>query len=90
MDVKQLTSWVDQPETHQQILGDYTGSYALGVTDNPPAFLLRVAPADVSRFPAMVTINGVEVPVVVRGNFVPPVPVNRPSQGASGNVAFAD
>jgi hypothetical protein len=83
MNVKQLMSWVDQPETHQKIVGDYLGSYALGVTDNPPAFLLRVEPADVSSFPTSVNIHGVEVPVVVRGNFVAPVPVNRPPQGVS-------
>jgi hypothetical protein len=85
MNVKQLMNWVDKPETHQKIVGDYPGSYALGVTDNPPAFLLRVEPTDVSRFPTVVNIQGVEVPVVVRGNFVQPVPVKRPPQSASGN-----
>jgi hypothetical protein len=84
MDVKQLLKLVDQPDTHQKIVGDYSGSYALGVTDNPPAFLLRVEPADVSSFPTVVNIHGVEVPVIVRGNFVRPVPVNRPRQGAAG------
>jgi hypothetical protein len=70
-------NWVDQPETHQKIVGDYEGGYALGVADNPPAFVLRVEPADVSAFPTKVTIDGVEVPVVVKGNFAPPVPVSR-------------
>jgi hypothetical protein len=84
MNVKQLINWVDQPETHQKIVGDYSGSYTLGVTDNPPAFLLRVEPADVSSFPTVVNLHGVEVPVVVQGNFARPVPVNRPRQGASG------
>jgi hypothetical protein len=76
VDAKQLLNWVDQPETHQKIVGDYSGSYTLGVTDNPPAFLLRVEPADVSRFPTVVNVHGVEVAVVVRGNFVPAVPVS--------------
>ncbi len=84
MNVKQLMHWVDQPETHQIIVGEYSGSYALGVTDNPPAFVLRVEPADVSSFPTVVNIHGVEVPVVVRGNFAPPVPVKRLAQGAAG------
>jgi hypothetical protein len=75
MDVKQLMNWVDLPETHQKIVGDYEGGYTLGVTDNPPAFLLRVEPAEVSAFPTKINIHGVEVPVIVRGNFVPPVPV---------------
>jgi hypothetical protein len=77
MDAKQLINCVDLPETHQKIVGAYEGGYALGVTDNPPAFLLRVEPADVSGFPTKVNIDGVEVPVVVKGNFVPPVPVSR-------------
>ena len=83
MNAKQLMNWVDQPETHQKIVGNYCGSYALGVTDNPPAFLLRVEPADVSTFPSVVNLDGVEVPVVVRGNFVQPVPVNRPARAVS-------
>ena len=74
MDAKQLLSWVDQPETHRKIVGDYGGSYALGVTDNPPAFLLRVEGADVSAFPTKVTINGQDVPVIVHGRFQPPRP----------------
>jgi hypothetical protein len=77
MDAKQLSKWVDRPEIHLKIVGDYEGCYALGVTDNPPAFLLRVEPADVSSFPTKVHIDGVEVPVVVQGNFVPPEPVGR-------------
>jgi len=77
MDAKQLMNRVDLPETHQKIVGDYEGCYALGVTDNPPAFLLRVEPADVSGFPTKVNIDGVEVPVVVKGGFVPPVPISR-------------
>jgi len=80
MNAKQLTSWVDQPETHQKIVGDYDGSYALGVSDNPAAFLLRVEPADVSRFPTEVNIQGVRVPVIVRGNFGPPVPLSQSSR----------
>jgi len=77
MNAEQLIRLVDQPETHRKIVGDYEGGYALGVTDNPPAFLLRVEPADVSAFPTKVNIDGVEVPVAVKGNFIPPVPINR-------------
>lgn len=84
MNAKQLMTWVDQPETHRQIVGDYDGSYALGVTDNPAAFLLRVEPEDVSNFPTEVKIHGVQVPVVVRGNFGPPVPLSRQPRTASG------
>jgi len=77
MDPKQLMNWVDESETHKKIVGDYDGSYALGVTDNPPAFLLRVEAADVSRFPTKVTLHGTDVPVVVQGNFVRPTPLAR-------------
>ena len=72
MNTKQLSSWVDESETHQKIVGDYDGSYALGVTDDPPAFLLRVEPTDVASFPRKVIVHGVEVPVIVQGNFKPP------------------
>jgi hypothetical protein len=77
MDAKQLMSWTEEPETHQKIVGDYDGAYSLGVSDNPPAFLLRVESDEVSGFPTKVNVHGVEVPVVVRGNFVPPVPLGR-------------
>ncbi len=77
MNVNQLMNWVDEAETHQKIVGEYAGCYALGVTDNPTAFLLRVEPADVSNFPSEVNIHGVEVPVIVQGNFDPPKPLGR-------------
>lgn len=75
MNVKQLLDWVAEPQTHRQIVGDYQGAYALGVTDDPPAFALRVEPEDVKNFPDRVTIHGVDVPVVVHGGFGPPKPL---------------
>lgn len=77
MDTQQLLRWVDQPETHQKIVGDYEGSYALGVTPNPPAFVLRVEPKDISQFPTSVTLHGTNVPVIVRGGFEQPKPLNK-------------
>jgi hypothetical protein len=44
------------------------------VTDNPPAFVLRVEPDDVDQFPDKVSIRGIEVPVIVHGGFEPPRP----------------
>ncbi len=76
MTAKHLQMWVEEPETHRRIVGDYRGSYALGVVEDPPAFLLRVEPQDVAAFPTKVTLHGVEVPVIVHGNFKPPVPIN--------------
>ncbi len=75
MNVQQLLDWVDQPETHRKIVGDYAGSYALGVADDPPAFVLRVEPKDVASFPTQVTIEGIDVPVIVHGGFQPPKPL---------------
>jgi hypothetical protein len=77
MHAKQLMNWVEEPTTHQKIVGDYEGAYALGVTDDPPAFLLRVESNEASKFPTKVNIHGVEVPVVVHGNFVAPVPISK-------------
>ena len=75
MDERELLRLVDQPETHQKVVGEYEGSYALGVTSNPPALLLRVQPDDVGRFPKSVTLDGVKVPVVVHGGFGQPRPL---------------
>jgi hypothetical protein len=74
MDTKQLLHWVNLPQTHRKIVGEYQGCYALGVTDNPPAFVLRVEPDDVDQFPDKVSIRGIEVPVIVHGGFEPPRP----------------
>ena len=73
----QLQDWVNETETHRQVVGDYEGSYALGVIDNPPALLLRVEPKDVSAFPTTVTLHGIEVPVRVEGDFKAPRPQRR-------------
>lgn len=74
MTTTQLTGLVNQPETHRLIVGDYDGAYSLGVTDDPPAFLLRVEPADAARFPSAVTVRGQRIPVVVRDDFRAPRP----------------
>jgi hypothetical protein len=76
MNAAQLLRWVEHPETHRKIVGDYQGSYALGVRDDPPAFLLRVEPGDTSCFPDRVTLGGEEVPVIVEGNYQPPRPLH--------------
>lgn len=74
MTVEELAKLTNKPSTHQLIVGDYDGSYALGVTADPPAFLLRVEPGDVAEFPHRVTIDGTSVPVVVEGGFRQPRP----------------
>ena len=77
MTTQQLAQMTADPEINRLIVGDYDGAYALGVTDHPPAFLLRVEPRDVSRFPRKVRVRGVEVPVIVEGGFRPPQPQAR-------------
>jgi hypothetical protein len=77
MNLNQLAQLTEDPETHRLIVGDYDGSYALGVTDNPPALLLRVEPRDVDRFPHKVKVRGAEVPVVVEGGFRPLRPQDK-------------
>ena len=77
MNVKQLSKLTEQPEIHRLIVGDYGGGYALGVTDDPPAFLLRVEPQDVGLFPDHVRVQGRDVPVIVEGGFRPPRPQGR-------------
>jgi hypothetical protein len=77
MTVNQLAQLTEDPETHRLIVGDDDGAYALGVTDNPPAFLLRVEPQAVDRFPRKVKVRGAEVPVVVEGGFRPPRPQDK-------------
>jgi hypothetical protein len=75
VDAKNLMDWVNESQTHREIVGDYRGSYALGVKEDPPAFLLRVEPQDVANFPERVTIHGVDVPVIVHGGFKQPKPM---------------
>jgi hypothetical protein len=75
MNATLLHTWAEEPETHRLIVGDYAGSYALGVRDDPPAFVLRVQPADIASFPRRVILHGVEVPVIVQGNFQTPRPL---------------
>lgn len=76
MNATLLHAWVEEPETHRLIVGDYEGSYSLGVREDPPAFVLRVQPADASSFPRRVTLHGALVPVLVQGNFQPPRPLS--------------
>jgi len=73
MTAMQLRDLTDLPETHQSIVGNYDGSYTLGVVDDSPGFLLRVASKDISTFPRKVSVRGLEVPVTVVGNTPGPV-----------------
>jgi hypothetical protein len=78
LELGQLT---DAPETHRLIVGNYAGNYTLGVTDNPPGFVLRVQSRDTDRFPKSVSLKGQVIPVTVAGGFDPVVPISK--QGIS-------
>lgn len=76
----ELADLLDRPETHRTILGGYQGPYSLGVTRSPDpgggfCFLLRVADQDPGRFPRVVEIDGCQIPVIVKLNFIKPKPL---------------
>lgn len=72
-----LESVLDQPETYQQLLGEYSGPVSLGVcvdeTTGERCFLLRVATADVVRQREL-DVDGHKVKVIVRPGYRAPVP----------------
>jgi hypothetical protein len=75
----QLADLLDRPEVHRKILGSYSGPYSLGVTrshdpGNGFGFLLRVKGQNAGQFSSHVDIDGKQVPVIVKGDFNPPVP----------------
>jgi hypothetical protein len=68
-----LRDWVSEADTHKKVVGDFDGNYTLGVTDDPPALLLRVEGADVRRFPTQVNLHGQDIAVHVKGSYQRPV-----------------
>jgi hypothetical protein len=72
----ELESVLDQPETYQQLLGEYSGPVSLGLcfdeTTGEPCFLLRVASADVVRRREL-DVDGHKIKVIVRPGYRAPV-----------------
>jgi hypothetical protein len=72
----ELESVLDQPETYQQLLGEYSGPVSLGlcVDENTgePCFLLRVGNADVVRRREL-DVDGHKIRVIVRPGYQAPV-----------------
>jgi hypothetical protein len=72
----ELESMLDQPETYQQLLGEYSGPVSLGLsideTTGEPCFLLRVANADVVRRREL-DVDGHKIKVIVRPGYRAPV-----------------
>ena len=79
MNTNELADLLDQPETHQKILGGYQGPYALGVTKVPGhgdayGFVLRLAGDPPDRQLRTVNIGGHQIPLMIQGGFAAPTP----------------
>jgi hypothetical protein len=86
MDSKTLQESLSAADVHRRIVGDFRGAYSLGISRFPgdesgPALILRVATDDVSNFPDHIEIAGETIPIDVRANFRPPVPLRGTSPG---------
>ena len=69
------------PRLHRQVLRNYSGPYALGVTrlnndDRSAALRLRVENGLPQDFPREIDIDGEQVPVLVDVNWAAPKPLN--------------
>jgi hypothetical protein len=73
----ELESVLDQPETYQQLLGEYSGPVSLGVcfdeTTGETCLLLRVANAEVVRQREL-DVDGHKIKVIVRSGYRAPAP----------------
>ncbi len=77
-----LAALIAQPEVHKQILGDYRGSYSLGLTLNPEnrnelAIRVRIEGEDSNGIARQVTLEGDTIPIIVSTNFKAPVPLSQ-------------
>lgn len=72
-----LAALVERPEVQRRILGEYRGSYSLGLTLDPAdrtriAIRVRLEHGDPSRIPTHVMLEGERVPVIVSTGFRAP------------------
>lgn len=77
MNVERLADLIEKPELHRTLLGEYDGSYSIGVTTNPvdtsrPAIRVRVQDAEELEIPSEIVLDGEMVRVLVQTRFVPP------------------
>ena len=77
MNVQRLADLIEGPELHRTLLGEYDGTYSIGVTTNPadssrPAIRVRVEDAEDLRIPSEIVLDGEPVRVLVQTRFVPP------------------
>ncbi|MET0754021.1 MAG: hypothetical protein ABWZ66_11630 [Pyrinomonadaceae bacterium] len=85
MKVERLSKFVEKPEIHRKVLGEYRGGYALGVTEAPgnrkAALSLSVEGDDIAKFPREVEIDGESVPVIIQRNWTVPRPLKKITRG---------
>ncbi len=79
MDVERLAKLVGKPEVHRQLLGNYRGAYALGVTQLPheqkAALSLSVESETADEFPREVELDGERVQVMIQTKWTAPRPL---------------
>ena len=78
MDQKMLANLIEQPEVQRMILGDYRGSYSIGITLNPEnrrelAIRVRIEGEAATSIPHHITLSGTRIPIIVSTSFIPPV-----------------
>ncbi len=72
-----LAVLIERPEVQRRILGDYDGSFSLGLTLNPNdrsevVIRLRIEDDDPGMIPSHVMLDGERVPVIVNPGFRAP------------------
>jgi hypothetical protein len=76
-----LSSIINRPDLHKELLGNYTGAYSLGITSSDrgtdDVLLLRVEPENTAGFANEVTFEGHKIAVIVKGSFRKPRALRR-------------
>lgn len=72
-----LATLIERPEVQRRILGDYSGSFSLGLTLNPSdrsevVIRIRIEDDDPGKIPSHILLDGERVPVIVNTNFRAP------------------
>ena len=73
MKIEKLIDYVELPEVHQQILGDYQGAYSLGVGAN--GLVLQVQGQTPESTPVYIRLGDEDIPIEVVENWTPPIPL---------------
>jgi hypothetical protein len=72
MDINSLRHSLGRPEVLHRVLSGYSGPYSLGIGKGP-VVILQVESSTERRFPAMIDLDGEEIPIVVKRDFRVPV-----------------